>query len=313
MLTAQSTTLRISFLHMCIAAVRASLVLLARGNLLLAFSVAASVWLVQVMARLPVEPITPLIAFLVIYAIYSLDRAAEADTADRLTHPERARFCRRNARLMQGSALVAYGVALVLAARLGHGCFAVALLPLAAVLLYSFPFLPAPIARRVGFSRLKEVLVLKNVVVAATLTALPTLLPVVAAGGVVDVAPVWTVGLFLFARWWANTVLFDVRDEAGDRANGIRTVPVVLGGARTLGVLHSVNTVLALVALAAPLFALVPVGFAFLGVSSLYAWSYLRRIASGGDMHFLCDVVCDGELLVLVGGLVLVVGAAPLS
>jgi 4-hydroxybenzoate polyprenyltransferase len=313
MLTARATTLRLPLVYFGLTTLRASLVLLARGNLLLAFSVAASVWLVQVMARLPVEPISPLIAFLVMYAIYSLDRAAEADAADRLTHPERARFCRRNARLMQGSALVAYGVALVLAGRQGAWSFAVALLPLAAVLLYSFPFLPASIARRVGFSRLKEVLVVKNVVVSATLAAVPTLLPVAAAGGAPDMAPVWTTGLFLFGRWWVNGVLFDVRDEAGDRANGIRTVPVVLGGERTLTLLHGVNTVLALVALVVPLFGLVPMGFALLGVSSLYAWGYLRRIASGGDVHFLCDVVSDGELLVLVGGLVLFMGSSPLA
>ena len=50
-----------------------------------------------------------------------------------------------------------------------HAAAGVALLPLAAVLLYSFRILPPAVARRVGFARIKEILVLKNVWVAATL------------------------------------------------------------------------------------------------------------------------------------------------
>lgn len=279
---------------------RALLVFLARANLLLALSVAASAWMAQALAGLPAEPVAPLAAFLAMYAVYSLDRAAEPD-ADARTHPERARWARRHARRMRATAAAAYVVALALAGTRGLAAAAVALLPAAVLLVYTFPFVPAPLARRIGFRRLKEVLVVKNVVVAFTLAATPTLLVAATAGGAVGWTPLLATGAFLFGRWWINTVLFDLRDEAGDRENGVRTLPVALGRRRTLRLLHGANAVLGIGAIATPPAGLAPPVFALLALGSAYAWVYLRRFAAGGDPHFLCDVVADGELLGAAG------------
>ncbi|WP_375769135.1 UbiA family prenyltransferase [Archangium gephyra] len=281
------------------------LVLLARANLVMALGMAAAAWLAQVLAGLPAEPLPPLLTFLVIYAIYSLDRVTELH-ADRLTHPERASFSQRHARLIRGSAGAAYVLALVLAGSRGPWSVAVTLLPLAALLLYSFPVLPRAVARRVGFSRLKEVFVLKNLWVAATLAATPVLLAGVFHGGVGHSTPLLAIGAFLLGRWAINVILFDVRDEAGDRANGLRTLPVVLGRARTLRLLQGLNALLAVLAVAVPLLGLAPPRFALLGLSCPYAWAYLRQVERSRDIHFLCDVVSDGELLVLAGAVLLV-------
>lgn len=278
---------------------RGFLIFLARVNVLLALGMGTVTWMVQRMAGLAAEPVAPLAVALAFYAIYSLDRAADA-AADGRTHPERARFARRNARLMAGTALGAYAAALALAASRGAMAFGAALLPIAALLVYSFPFVPAAMARRVGFRRLKEVLVVKNVVVAGTLSATPTLLVATAPGvGASARGPLVAMAIFLFGRWMINSIVFDVRDEAGDRVNGVRTVPVALGGARTLRLLHAANALLGAALLAAPALGLVPPPFALLALSSLYAWAYLRRMAAGRDVHFTCDVVADGELLVL--------------
>lgn len=279
-------------------AARAGLVLLARWNLLLALSTAASAWMVQHLAELPAGPLPATVAFLALYAVYSLDRAADLDADDR-THPERARFARRHAGRMRVSAAAAYVLALALAAGQGGWAVAAALLPLAAVLVYSFPFLPRAIARRTGFRRLKEVLGVKNVHVAATLAATPTLLVVAVAGPPASWGPVVAAGGFLFGRWGINVLLFDLRDEAGDRANGLRTIPVLLGPVRTLRLLQSANLLLAAGVLAVPLLGWASASFALLAASSVYAGVYLRRVAAGGDVHFLCDVVADSELLVL--------------
>lgn len=272
--------------------------MLARENLVLAAGMGAITRVAHVVQELPAEPLSPLVVALVFYAVYSLDRAGDAD-ADGLTHPERARFSRRNARRMKVVALAACAVALALAAARAWEAVAVAHLPFAALLLYSFRIIPAAVARRVGFARIKEVFVLKNVWVAATLAATATALPVATAAA----APRWTavaaMGGFLFARWWTNTLVFDLRDEEGDRANGLRTVPVVLGRARTLRLLHVGNVALDLAVLAVPLLGWARPLFALLAASSVYAWIYLRAIAVGGDEHFLCDIVADGELRVL--------------
>ena len=79
------------------------------------------------------------------------------------------------------------------------------------------------------------------------------------------------------------------------------TVPVVLGRAKTLRVLHGINVLLLLLTLAVPLLGLARPAFALLGTSCLYAWAYLRRAGSSEDIHFLCDVVSEGEQLVLAG------------
>ncbi|HEX2190264.1 MAG TPA: UbiA family prenyltransferase [Longimicrobiaceae bacterium] len=281
-------------------AVRAPLSFLARWNLLLALGMTAFTAAIQALAGTRPEPLAPLVVFLTLYSIYTVDRVADSG-ADALTHPERASFSRTNARLMRRTAIAAYALALAAAwAHAGPRGTAAALLPLGAVLLYSFPFLPPRLARRAGFSRLKEVLVLKNVVVAATLAATATLQ--VALGGAHAPAARATLaaaGAFLFGRWWINSLTFDLRDEEGDRANGIRTVPVVLGRTRTLRLLHGGNALVGAATLAAPLLLPLRPEFALLAWSSVYAWAYLRALGAGGDPHFLCDVVADGELLVL--------------
>jgi 4-hydroxybenzoate polyprenyltransferase len=254
--------------------------------------------MVQHLAGLPAGPVPAAVTFLALYAVYSLDRATGLDADDR-THPERARFARLHAGRMRASAGVAYVLALALAAGQGGRAVAAALLPLAAVLVYSFPFLPPAIARRTGFRRLKEVLGVKNVHVAATLAATPTLLVVAVAGPPASWGPFVAAGAFLFGRWAVNVLLFDLRDEAGDRANGLRTVPVLLGPARTLRLLQGANLLLAAGVLAVPLLGWASASFALLAASSVYAGVYLRRVAAGGDVHFLCDVVADSELLVL--------------
>jgi 4-hydroxybenzoate polyprenyltransferase len=97
---------------------RAFLVMLARENLVLAIGMGAITLVVQAMAELAAEPLSPLIVALAFFAIYSLDRAGDAD-ADSLTHPERARFSRRNARRMRVASLASYALALALAASRG--------------------------------------------------------------------------------------------------------------------------------------------------------------------------------------------------
>ena len=80
----------------------------------------------------------------------------------------------------------------------------------------------------------------------------------------------------------------------------------MLGRARTLLLLHGLNALLALLTVAVPLLGWAPPRFALLGLSCPYAWAYLRQVERTEDIHFLCDVVSDGELLVLAGAVLLV-------
>jgi 4-hydroxybenzoate polyprenyltransferase len=276
------------------------LVGLARLNLIMAVGMAALTWVVQVLAGLPAQPLAPLLVSLAVFSIYSLDRVTDS-SADVRTHPERAGFSARHARWLRAAAVAAYALAVGLAWSRGPAAVACALLPLAALLLYSFPLLPREVARRVGFSRLKELFLVKNLVVAATLASTATLMPVAVSGAPPRPWALLAVWAFLSGRLFINVVAFDLRDEQGDRVNGVRTLPVVLGPRRTLRWLHGVNGALLLLALGGPVLGVARGHFAALGVSCLYTWLYLRALPGARDVHFLCDVVVDGELTALAG------------
>jgi 4-hydroxybenzoate polyprenyltransferase len=49
---------------------------------------------------------------------------------------------------------------------------------------------------------------------------------------------------FILAKVFVNTVLYDMRDIKGDKENGIRTMPVILGRKKTALVLLAVNVTL---------------------------------------------------------------------
>ena len=50
--------------------------------------------------------------------------------------------------------------------------------------------------------------------------------------------------LIVIIELFINAALYDIRDVKGDRENGIRTLPVLLGPKKTVGVLLILNTTL---------------------------------------------------------------------
>jgi 4-hydroxybenzoate polyprenyltransferase len=265
--------------------------------------------MVQVLAGLPVSPQPTLAVFLVFFSIYSFDRVAAEPEVDALNHPERTRFARRNARQLLTLAITAYGLALLLSASGGPRRVLAVLLPMAALLVYSFPFVPRPLARRWGFRRLKEIFVVKNAVVACTFATTLTLVPLPAQGAPA-MGPLVALWVFIFVRFFINAAVFDIRDEVGDRQHGIRTLPVVLGRARAVRVLQALNLALGVFLLAVPLLGLGPPACAALAVLTPYSVWYLRKLLQPGPLHFLCDVVVDGELYVAGAAVLLTLSLA---
>lgn len=276
---------------------KAWLLRLAHAQVLLPGAAAVATWMVQVLAGLPVAPQPILAVFLVFFAIYTFDRVAAEPEADAVTNPESARFARRHARTLLTLAFAAYALALGLSFSGGLRRVLTMVLPVVALLLYSFPVVPRVLAQRWGFRRLKEIFGVKNAVVGATFATTLTLAPLPPEGAPAPglLAALW---VFIFVRFFINSSVFDMRDEIGDRQHGVRTLPVVLGRARARKVLHTLNLSLGAFLLVLVLLELAPPAFAALGVSvPLSAW-YLRKTARPGPLHFLCDVVVDGELYV---------------
>ncbi len=282
---------------------------LAHAQVLLAGAAAVGTWIVQMLLGLPLALAPLLSVFLVFFSIYTLDRVAAEPETDAINHPEREEFARRHARLLLGLAIAAYLGALLLSLAGGVGRLLVMLLPLAAVLVYSFPVIPRPLARRLGFRRLKELLVIKNMLVAGTFATTLTLASLSSkappARGLLAV--LWS---FFFVRFFINSTVFDMRDEHGDRLHGVRTLPVVLGPARTRRLLQGLNLGLGILLVALPALGLAPLALGSLTVGTPLAAWYLQRTAEPGPLHFLCDVVVDGELYVAGLAFLLVIGLA---
>jgi 4-hydroxybenzoate polyprenyltransferase len=96
--------------------------------------------------------------------------------------------------------------------------------------------------------RLKARLLLKNVSSSFGWTLLTVVYP---ALGVLPLrsAALWLAFFCMFGAVMVVELLWDLRDVAGDRAAGIRSLPVVAGNKATLAVLFVVNTIPALLVL----------------------------------------------------------------
>jgi 4-hydroxybenzoate polyprenyltransferase len=117
------------------------------------------------------------------------------------------------------------------------------LIPIAVNAVYGTRLIP-------GFPRLKDIPVMKNFIVAFS-WALVTIMVPAAFLPLSQYGPLSTLTLavfyFMFMKTFIDTVLYDIRDETGDRINNVRTIPVLIGSKKTTEVLLILNTTLLLV------------------------------------------------------------------
>jgi 4-hydroxybenzoate polyprenyltransferase len=197
---------------------------------------------VFVMALLGITaPAAPIAVALVSFGVYAANDLADADE-DAINCPGRASLVSRRPLaigLLAAAAVLAAAVLALLAG--GPVALGVTSVPVLAALLYS---VPVP-----GHRRLKDVFAVNTLLVSTAWAVTVTGLPVALAGAPVDG---WTIAvcLLLCLRSVVSVELFNVRDVAGDTAAGVRTLPVVLGVARTRQVLAGVDVLSVAVLLA---------------------------------------------------------------
>jgi len=234
------------------------------------------------------------------FMVYTFAKAIHFDPqADQCNDPERTQFLLRHRRWLIRLAVLLYGLALSLAYPLGLAwlCW----LPFLTALLYDVKWLPAGWKYR----RLKDIPGIKSLVVALTWAAVTVVFPVGLAPATSSVAVAWML-VWHTLLWLVNTIFFDVGDMAGDALEGTRTLPLVLGFARTRRLLLGL--------------ALLAGGWLWAGVYwdwlaplalranlvSLYSLAYVWMLQSESqESGFLCDVVADG--IGLIGALALLV------
>ena len=228
------------------------------------------------------------------YAVYTFDKVVKWDpVADAANDPARSAFIATFRPYLLGLAGLGAVLGGVLAFLSPGGAKALALfvVPFPIAIAYGTNVLPA----RFRYRRLKDVTGGKSLTVAATWALTCVTLPLVATGK----SPSITMHLALFgwvlARFFVNTVFFDVGDVVGDEAAGTRTIPVVLGAVRTLRLLEFSAVSATIVGLGAAMLSpfRVPAAGCVIANGAFDLW-YVREGRKGRDLGFVCDVYADG-------------------
>lgn len=237
------------------------------------------------------------LAFLSMFFVYTFAKTVRFDPqADFANDPDRMRFLLRWRWPLIALASLGflYGLQLTWNQPVRAWLFA---FPLVGAILYDVKWLPASFRYR----RLKDITGVKSLVVAVIWGVLTTWLPVYDAGGDIFSAPVLGVTLYASLSMFINTVYFDIGDMAGDRLEGVVTLPLHWGLRGTVRRLHLINLAMALwlgcmwhwgwVGPAAlPLQLMLP-----------FTWLFLNAARSEqSDLGFWCDVVVDGTYLFFV-------------
>jgi 4-hydroxybenzoate polyprenyltransferase len=240
-----------------------------------------------------------------VFGIYMVNRFTDrredmANNGGRLWLIEHGRlFFHLGALALAGSALVLMAVQALTAYHL-----ALILLGLA----YSYRFIPWVSREGVRFVRLKEIPLMKNVVVAILWGSATFVIPVLFHGIEVTV----TAGLVLLVAAgtvtvFTNTVFCDVRDVTGDRLAANRTLPCTIGVGPTYKVLAAINAALLAVAAAVYAAGLVEGGhLLYTGMAVAYPVGYIlaheRRWFSGPGVELMAEstpMVCALGLVIM--------------
>ena len=240
------------------------------------------------------------VMFMIAFSVYNLNRKTD-EAEDEINHERRFRITKKFQRHLVVAAVAAYLAALIIAALHGAVAFCVTAVPLVSGIFYSVPVLP----QRWGYRRLKEIPVLKNLVVSSAWALSISLLPVYLSASAPTTATLVTF-VFIFSYVFVATVLPDIRDRAGDAASGVVTIPVLVGVDRSRILLTAGNMAAGAVILSLGRLVF-PAGVVVVILCSLvYSQACILSIDRTERNNFLCDVISDGQFLA-IGGLCLLV------
>jgi 4-hydroxybenzoate polyprenyltransferase len=264
---------------------------LVHTSLMVGFVAIAMLYVSYTLSGLDMDIRVLVVGFLEYLGIYTLNKGTDL-REDALNHPGRREFYKGYpSPVIFGLVSCAVGLAIASTHNLHFAIFAA--IPLLSVLFYGLPLIP----HRAGFTRLKEVTVLKNAIVAFGWAAPVAFMPFAAMSLPFSLTS-WAVFTMLFMMVFVNTVVFDMRDVYGDRHERVRTIPVVLGIRKTKILLSGLTTALALLVVYFWSSSILPSFSYLILANSIYTLVYLNLFGRF-DSFIVCDILVDGEYLVL--------------
>jgi len=200
---------------------------LLKSSVLVAFSGALRIHLAFLLLHIQSSLLTCFAGGLVIYTVYTLDRALES--AEDSVNRKELNGSKREVAL--AVSLLAFAIGALILAK--EGLCLLAFLPFITGYLYSKGI-------KVGkFSlKLKGGLGVKNLVVGVTWGAF---IAGLAGGDCARMLPVFLVFAFFGIKLFINSAIYDFKDVTGDTLAGIRTLPVALGEQSTRNLLITLH------------------------------------------------------------------------
>lgn len=163
------------------------------------------------------------------------------------------------------------------------------------LLVYLVPFISSILYGKsvLFFPRLKNVPVVKNVVLVSTWTLIATAIPSYSSN-IQDTLHLLIISYFLFIKLLVNSILFDLRDIQGDSAAGVRTLPVILGRETTHRLLLLLNSTLVPWLMICRLLNYFLPHLPTLAFSIVYGFWYIKYF-NKKRARILFDLIVDGE------------------
>ena len=265
------------------------------SNVWIAISAGAQVYVGCRLLGLPPDRKLCFLGFLSMFWVYTFAKAVHFDPqADQANDPVRTAFLLRHRRLLIicGLSGLAYGIWLCSRqSGLALGAF---VLPTVAGLFYDLKLFPPSFRYR----RLKEIPGVKGLTVALAWGAMPCGL-ILAFQPSAEPSSLFLFGLWSTLLWFFNTTYFDLGDVKGDRMEGTRTLPIVLGYDSTKLALHGVNALMMLVWWQAQKWGAFGGCGSLLWLVGVYHWFLLGRAwGENADLQWECDLCADGMMVV---------------
>jgi 4-hydroxybenzoate polyprenyltransferase len=238
-------------------------------------------------------PVCSIIMFLLGFSVYNLNRKTD-EAEDAINHQERYRFTKKYERSLYLTAVIGCILALILGAFYGLMTFFMVLFPLLLGILYSIPCLPPS----TGYRRLKEIPLLKNIIVGIAWGVPLTFIPLLVTDMPVTFAAAICL-VYLCSFVFIASVLPDVRDMEGDKQSGIRTIPVVIGAEKTMILITAINLVVGIAAIIVSAVYISPVVALVFAGSTLYTHISIRFFEEGERKDMICDIMTDGQFIII--------------
>lgn len=171
--------------------------------------------------------------FLMTFGIYSINKLTDIQE-DSINRPERIAFLKGREKQILIISIIALLLSALLAYCNERRALLILMIPFIANCVYSSKIHP-------GLPRLKDIPFIKNIVVGLSWALVCTLMPAVTSEDFLFL-PVAAVAYLMLIKDFINSTLCDLKDTRGDRENGVRTIPVILGPRKTRRLLFALNS-----------------------------------------------------------------------